>query len=101
MERGFEDLGVDSAKPKRIANAAYFEVCEQRPWPFLATGSVEGTAPIEVSDLAHVLAFTQGDSLLRGADERELVRYDPALTATGTATRWYQSGGELKVWPSD
>lgn len=101
IDRGFEDLEVDSAKVKRYANAAYYELCEEKPWPFLADGLAEETAPLLVEDVAHVLSLSQGDSRLAPADMRELAGYDPALSSTGSASRWYRSGSEVKVWPED
>jgi hypothetical protein len=103
LERGFDDFGQDDARVKKWANRAYLELCEEKPWPFLAVSNSEGPAPLEIDDLAHVLAFVDmgAEQMLDFADERELAAIDPLLSQAGAAARWYQAGTELKTWPVD
>jgi hypothetical protein len=103
LERGFDDFNEGDARVKRWANRAYHELCEEKPWPFLATSTIEGAAPLEVDDLAHVLGFADvgTGAPLTFADERELTALDPTLARTGPASRWFQASGALSVWPED
>lgn len=103
IERGFNDFEQSSARLKRWVNQAYREITDAYAWPFLKA-SKEGTAPVTISDLGHVLSFTDktNEFVLTFADERELNQIDPAIDETGTAQRWYRaSETELKVWPAD
>jgi len=104
--RGFDDLrgnATEEARVKRWLNYAQREIADYAPWPFLEANK-ESTAPITFTDLGHVLSVTDlaHDEQLTYADRRELIGYDPNLSAVGAAERWYMEGeGTLKVYPAD
>ena len=90
------DSGTQAARVDRWINAAYHEVCDQAPWPFLETTST-GAAPLTISDLASVITVTDTDGVVL-----EPIQYDPIrrvvngdLSTTGSAAFYYLTGGSV------
>lgn len=104
VARGFNDFEQSDARIKRWVNQAYREITDAHPWPFLEA-TKEGTAPVEIEDLGHVLsvANTTTESFLNPADRRQIVELDPKLDDSETnPVLWYRQGEtEVKVWPAD
>ena len=103
--RGFSDMLETAQLPrlKRYVNEAYHEVCEEEDWPFLEK-TTEGTAPLTITDLAHVLEFTDlsGDFKLDPRDRREIAAMDANIDGTGTPSYWYREGlTSFKVYPAN
>lgn len=102
--RGFNDLVRDQeARVKRWINDAHREICDLADWPFLG-GTKEGTAPLTIEDLGHVLSISNltSEATLIPVDRRQAVEWDPALDDTGAAEFWYRDGEEtVAVYPLD
>jgi hypothetical protein len=104
--RGFDDLkdgGAQETRVKRWVNQAYHELLDDSAWPFLEA-TQEGTAPLTISELGHVLSFTDktDEAPLRYIDRRTVLKMDPALSIVGIAEVWYREGeSSLKVWPAN
>lgn len=105
-ERGFSELLTEAdqlVRLKRWVNQAYREITDLAHWPFLEA-TKEGTAPLTIADLGHVLSVTNKtkDATLDYLDRRTAVVFDPALNDTGTAEAWYREGEtSLRVSPLD
>jgi hypothetical protein len=103
--RGFTDMldsGAREARVKRYVNAAHREVVDVAPWPFLPA-EVEGTTPIAITDLAHVLSVSDitQDRPLDPIDERQIAELDPDRDDTGSPIYWYRTDlTHLDAWPS-
>jgi hypothetical protein len=106
FERGFDDLrdsGVQEARVRRWVNQAYREVIDAAPWPFLET-TIEGTAPLEVSDLGHVkqVAIAATDTAIPFISRAQVAQWDPASDDTGSAEKWFLEGeGTINTYPLD
>lgn len=99
--RGFEY--ENEARIKRWVNAAYREVVDFKPWPFL-TATKEGTAPLEVADFGHAAAVVDvtADAVLRYADFNRIVLGDPDLSDTGSPVYWFTTDGStIQVHPAN
>lgn len=103
---GFENVANEAGGEARINRWIDQEVraiCDLKPWPFLME-TKEGTAPLEVSDLAHVEAMVDvtNDNALEPATIGQLVLRDPDLSGVGNAELWYTEDGKtLKVYPAN
>jgi hypothetical protein len=104
VARGFDDFAQSDARIKRWVNQAYREITDAHPWPFLEE-TKEGTAPVTVSDLGHVLSVSNktNESILGSADRRQIVGLDPKIDDTASVpSLWYREGEtSVKVWPAD
>lgn len=104
VARGFDDFAESDARIKRWVNQSYRELCDEYPWPFLEANK-EGTAPLTIEDLGHVLSVTNktNESTLAPLDRRQAVGLDPKLDDTATQpSNWYREGETtVKVWPAD
>lgn len=104
--RGFSEMFTDPAqlpRLKRWINESYREILDLNRWPFLEA-TKEGTAPLTIADLGHVLSVTNktADSTLRYEDRRQVVENDPTLNDTGVAEVWFRAGEtQLAVHPLD
>ena len=78
---------------------SYEWVCSLYPWPFLEA-TTTGVAPLNVPDLSQILYVSGPDVGLEGADLRDILDADPALTETGQPTNWYLDGNTIKIWPA-
>lgn len=95
--------GYDYVATSRIdlwIGQTYEWVCGQQAWPFLEA-TATGTAPLDIPDLSQVLFVGAGDTVLEGADLRDILDADPSLAATGTPGNWYLDLNTVKVWPAD
>lgn len=105
-QRGFTELATEPeqlTRLKRWVNQSYREITDMAQWPFLEA-TKEGTAPVTVADLAHVLSVTNKtvDETLDYLDRRTVVDVDPALNDTGIAEYWYREGEtSVRVYPLD
>lgn len=103
--RGFRDM-LDPARLPRLkqwVNEAYREIIDTAQWPFLEA-TKEGTAPLTIADLGHVLSVTNKtvEAPVDFLDRRTAVDLDPALDDTGTAQYWYREGEtSLRAYPAD
>lgn len=104
--RGFSDLldgGTQETRLKRWVNDSHREICDEEDWPFLEA-TKEGTAPLEIEDLGHVLSASNitTELILEPLDRRRVVDGDPDLDETGSSRYWYREGmTSIKVWPAD
>lgn len=106
VARGFENIAGEEggeARIKRWINQAYREIIDFRAWGFLEA-SKEGTAPLTIADLGHVLSAVNvtNETRLEYATRAGLVHWDATLSAAGVSTQWYLEGDtELHVYPVD
>jgi len=103
--QGFDDFEGDAAGEARInrwINQAYQELTLMKDWPFLEA-EYEGTLPNTFENLGKILDVVSVTNryVLRPADRREIVRFDPTLQGNGqTAYRWFQEGvGTIATYP--
>jgi len=100
-ERGFDDL--TEARILRWLNEAVGEIVDYAPWPF-NEATQEGTAPLTVSELGHVLSVSNKntETPLKPIDRRQVVSIDPALVAKGLGQMWYREGETtIATFPKD
>lgn len=91
------------ARLNRWIQQAIRELCDHKPWPFLRA-TKEGTMPMVVGDLGHVLAVVDvaAKSQLDPISFGQALLGDPTQTATGKAAYWYTEDNEtIKVTPGD
>lgn len=106
LARGFQHIADQSGGEARVLrwiNQAYREIIDHRPWAFLEA-SKEGTSPLEVADLGHVLSVSNltHDRSLTYIERAVLLKSDPSLEATGTATLWFHEDGDtIRTHPVD
>jgi hypothetical protein len=104
--RGFADMldgGSEQVRLKRYVNQAAREIYDLADWPFL-NALKEGTAPLTIADLAHVLSVSNlvSGGTLDPADERQVTEGDPDRNEVGTAEQWYRASlTQIGVWPAD
>jgi hypothetical protein len=104
--RGFKDMLDGGPREKRLGrwvNDADREIRDLAPWPFLED-TIEGPAPLEIAELAHVLSasnLTSGGPL-EPIDQRQVAELDPGGSSTGTACHWFRAGmTTVDVYPTD
>jgi hypothetical protein len=98
-----QDRGYNYLPTSRIdlwIKQTYEWVCSVQPWPFLEA-TIAGAAPLDIPDLSQILYVAGPNTGLDGADLRDILDADPALTETGTATNWYLEGNTVKIWPAE
>ena len=90
------DSGTQAARVDRWINAAYHELCDQAPWPFLETTST-GAAPLTISDLADVITVVDSEGVTLDPIQYDSLRrlVDTDLATTGTPGWYYLTGGSV------
>lgn len=91
------------ARINRWIQQAIREICDHKPWPFLKAAK-EGTAPVTVADLGHVVAVVDvtNRNPLEPITLNQLLLGDPAQTGVGNAEYWYTEDNEkIKVAPAN
>jgi hypothetical protein len=103
---GAENIANDTggeARLNRWIQNAIREICDHKPWSFLFAEE-EGTAPITIADLGHVMGVSDIDARnpLEFVTVNQLLLGDPDLDGTGAAEYWYTEDGQtIKVYPSN
>src|SRR4051812_12457269 len=96
--------GYDYLSDKRanwFINAAYAELCDLEPWPFLET-TTTATAPLDLSDARSILSVNDGttSAAVNYVDRRILGLSGSVFNSTSTTpSYWYFENSTLQTYP--